>query len=229
MATSDRYGISRYAHKPGGCGPGGAGGWEVLPTARLRPYEERHVQLADVITSFRRHWRAAVAAVLLVSVGLGLFLFLRDQTRPPDQWEASIELLVPVRDEEGNLPDGVPPMLLQGQSAVALSARVTDDALSRAGIDPETDGVTFEFDNSERGDIIRLTVTAPTEKEAQDLAGGFTAAYTAAPPDGRRGIPGREPGGPGEPHHAPGTPRGGRGRARADRPRAARQPARHRR
>jgi Mrp family chromosome partitioning ATPase len=138
------------------------------------------VQLADVITSFRRHWRAAVAAVLLVTIGLGLFLFLRDQTRPPDQWDASIELLVPVRDEEGNLPEGVPPMLLQGQSAVALSKRVTDDALTRAGLDPETDGVTFEFDTSERGDIIRLTVTAPSDKEAQDLANGFTSAYTAA-------------------------------------------------
>ena len=89
------------------------------------------MQLADVITSFRRHWRAAVAAVLLVSVGLGFFLFLQDKTRPPDKWEASVELLVPARDEEGNLPDGVPPMLLQGQSAVALSGKVTADGLAR--------------------------------------------------------------------------------------------------
>jgi Mrp family chromosome partitioning ATPase len=138
------------------------------------------VQLADVITSFRRHWRAAVAAVLLVSVGLGFFLFLQDKTRPPDKWEASVELLVPARDEEGNLPDGVPPMLLQGQSAVALSVKVTGDALRRSELDASADDVTFEFDTNERGDIISLTVTAPTEEGAQALATSYMVTYLSA-------------------------------------------------
>jgi Mrp family chromosome partitioning ATPase len=138
------------------------------------------VQFADVITSFRRHWRAAVASVLLVAVGLGLFLFLQDQTHPPDRWEASIGVLVPARDDQGNLPEGVPPTLLQGQEKVALSDRVTTDALTRAGLDPEADDVTFGYDTSERGDIIRLTVTAPTEEEAGNLAGGYASSYVAS-------------------------------------------------
>src|SRR5262245_19525065 len=161
---------------------GGAGepGWEALPAARLRRFEERPVQFADVITSFRRHWRAAFAAVLLVSVGLGLFLFFSDKTNPPDRWRASIGLLVPARDDQGNLPEGVPPALLQGQSKVALSAKVTTDALNRAGLDPEADDVTFDYAASERGDVVRLTVTAPTEEAAGNLAGSYAAAYVAS-------------------------------------------------
>jgi Mrp family chromosome partitioning ATPase len=139
------------------------------------------VQFADVITSFRRHWRAAVAAVVLVAVALGLFLFLRDQTRPPDRWEASVQLLVPARAEDGELPEGVPPMLLQGQEAVALSSDVTSDALRRAGLGEDArDDVTFDYGISELGDIIVLTATAPTEEQAKALADSYASAYRAA-------------------------------------------------
>jgi polysaccharide biosynthesis transport protein len=139
------------------------------------------LQLADIITSFRRHWRAAVGSVVLVAVGLGLFLFLRDQTRPADRWEASVQILVPARDEEGNVPEGVPPMLLQGQLTIALGSEVTDDALSAAGIGEDArDDVTFDFETSERGDIYILTVTARTEEEAQALANSYASAYIDA-------------------------------------------------
>jgi Mrp family chromosome partitioning ATPase/phosphoglycolate phosphatase-like HAD superfamily hydrolase len=139
------------------------------------------VQLADVITSFRHHWRAAIAAVLLVAVGLGLFLFLRDQTRPPDRWRVATEILVPARDDKGNLPEGVPPILLQGQSSMALSAAVMDAALANAGLDQQDpDDFTFDVESNERGDIVRLAVTAPTEDEALDLANGYGRAFIAA-------------------------------------------------
>jgi Mrp family chromosome partitioning ATPase len=133
------------------------------------------VQLADVITSFRRHWRAAIASVLLVAIGLGLFLFLRDQTRPPDRWEASVQILVPARAEDGTMPEGVPPMLLQGQSTIALSSGVTESALSATGIDE--DDAEFDFAINGRGDTYTLSVIAPTEDQAQDLAGNYAQAY----------------------------------------------------
>jgi Mrp family chromosome partitioning ATPase len=139
------------------------------------------VQLADVITSFRRHWRAAVASVLLVGLGLGAFLFLRDQTRDPDRWEASTQILVPARDDEGNLPEGVPPSLLQGQSTVALSSNVTDAALTAATLGEDVaDDVGFDFGTNELGDIYILTVTAPTREEARDLSTSYAQAYLAA-------------------------------------------------
>jgi succinoglycan biosynthesis transport protein ExoP len=139
------------------------------------------VQLADIITSFRRHWRAAVGSVVLVAVALGLFLFLRDQTRPADRWEASVQILVPARDQDGTLPEGVPPMLLQGQSTIAGGSEVTDNALAAAGIGEDArDDVTFDFGTNERGDIYILTVTAPTEEEAQAVANSYASAYIDA-------------------------------------------------
>jgi Mrp family chromosome partitioning ATPase len=136
------------------------------------------VELADVITSFRRHWRAAVGSVVLVAVGLGLFLFLSDQTRPPERWRGAVQILVPSRDQDGNLPEGVPPMLLQGQSAIALGPNVTDNALAGTGLDQGD--VSFDFETNERGDVYTLTVTAPTEEDAQAVADGYASAYVAA-------------------------------------------------
>jgi succinoglycan biosynthesis transport protein ExoP len=139
------------------------------------------VQLADVISSIRRHWRAAVGAVLLVVVGLGTFLFLREETREPDRWQAAVQILVPARDEKGNLPEGVPPMLLQGQATVAMSPRVTAQALEGGGLGPVDRGnVAFAFGSNERGDIHILTVTAPTQEQARDLASSYGSAYLAA-------------------------------------------------
>jgi Mrp family chromosome partitioning ATPase len=138
------------------------------------------VQLADVITSFQRHWRASIAAVVLVAVGLGMFLFLRDQTRDPARWQAATQILVPARTEEGEAPERVPPQLLQGQSTVALSATVRDDALQRAGLGEDArDDVTFDFGTNERGDTYILTVTAPTSDQARELAGAYASAYIA--------------------------------------------------
>jgi Mrp family chromosome partitioning ATPase len=139
------------------------------------------VQLADVISSLRRHWRASVGIVVLVAVGLGVFLFTRSETRDPDRWLASVQILVPARDENGELPEGVPPMLLQGQSTVALSAETTGAAVLAAGLnESDQDEVTFDFASNERGDIFTLTVTAPTREESAALSDSYASAYVAA-------------------------------------------------
>jgi Mrp family chromosome partitioning ATPase len=137
------------------------------------------VQLADVITSLRRHWLAALAAVVLVAVGLAGFLLRRDQTSPPDRWLASVEILVPTRDDEGNLPPGVPPMLLHGQSAIALSAEVTGEALEAAGLNPAARR-DVRFDFASEGDIVELSVKTPTLELSRDLADSFAAGYIEA-------------------------------------------------
>jgi Mrp family chromosome partitioning ATPase len=173
--------VSRATHSSlEDAGPGGPR-WEPLPACLRDPYEDHHVQLADVITSFRRHWRAAAAVVLLVAVGVGAFLFLRDQTRDPDRWQASVQVLVPARDENGELPAGVPPMLLQGQETIATSSGTIGSALELAGIDEsDRDDVEFEFESNERSDIFTLSVTAPTEEQAEALAGSYGMAYMSA-------------------------------------------------
>lgn len=139
------------------------------------------MQLADVIRSLRHHWRASVALVALTGVALGVFLFTRNETREPERWEASVQLLVPHRSEDGELPEGVPPQLLQGQQTVALSPETTDAALDAAGLsDDDRGSVTFDFSSSERGDIHTVTVTGPTEEQAEALANSYAAAYQEA-------------------------------------------------
>jgi capsular polysaccharide biosynthesis protein len=141
------------------------------------------LQLVDVITSLRRHWRVSLGLILLVAIALGAFMVNRNESLPPDRWEAAVHVLVPARSEDGELPEGVPAQLLQGQEGLALSDGTTDFALEGASLDEAArdDGdVEFEFTSNERGDIHVLEVTARTRDEAQTLAGTFSQAYFAA-------------------------------------------------
>jgi Mrp family chromosome partitioning ATPase len=139
------------------------------------------LQLVDVIRSLRRHWRASLAILVLSAVALGLFLFTRSETRDPDRWRASVQLLVPARTEDGVLPEGVPPSLLQGQATIALGYDTTGDALRRVGLDDAARGdVEFVYSTNERGDILTLSVTALTQEGATELSTAFADAYVAA-------------------------------------------------
>jgi Mrp family chromosome partitioning ATPase len=139
------------------------------------------LQLVDVIRSLRRHWRASLAIVLLSGVVLGLFLFTRSETRDPDRWRASAQILVPVRSEDGTLPEGIPPPLLYGQGALALSYDTTADALRRVGLDDSARGdVKFGYNTNEGGDLLTLSVTAPSQDQAMGLAEAYAGAYIAA-------------------------------------------------
>ena len=86
------------------------------------------------------------------------------------------------RDDKGELPEGVPPMLLQGQSAVALGGDVTGarSASSRARRG-RPDDVTFDFATNERGDIFTLTRDgADRASRRRTLADSYASAYLGA-------------------------------------------------
>ena len=91
------------------------------------------MQLVDVFQSVRRHWRVSLAILVLTGACLGLFLFTRNEARDPDRWRGAVQLLVPARNKDGVLPEGVPPGLLQGQGVVALSEETRNDALNGPG------------------------------------------------------------------------------------------------
>lgn len=119
--------------------------------------------------------------MVLVALALGLFLLTSSQTRPTERWSAGAEILVPHRDEEGELPEGVPPQLLQGQEGLALSESTTDLAMDRLDLDDAArDEIEFDFTTNEQGDIYTLTVAAPTEGQAEDVSHAFADAYMAA-------------------------------------------------
>jgi Mrp family chromosome partitioning ATPase len=132
--------------------------------------------------------------ILLSAIGVGLFLFTRKQVRGEDRWKSSVLLLVPTRGKGGTLPAGVPPELLQGQAQLALDSKTITSALDNAKLQGDDRlnvafGFATNFDpsastgnnnsSSGQGDILTLTVTAPTEARAVSLAEGYSDAYRA--------------------------------------------------
>ena len=89
------------------------------------------MQFADVIKSLHRHWKVSAAIIVLTIVGVGIYLFNRNGPRPPDRWQQDVQILVPVRDKDGNNPEGVPPSLLQGQAQVRPRSCNHEHALER--------------------------------------------------------------------------------------------------
>lgn len=145
------------------------------------------MQLADVIKSLHRHWRVSVAVIVLTLAGLSMFLFTRNQVRDPDRWQQTVQILVPVRDQDGMPPPGVPPNLLQGQAQVALSQETTSEALRRAGLTEDArNDVVFGFTQPPpaveggRSDQLYLSVTAPDRTQAIELAEAYADAYIDA-------------------------------------------------
>ena len=181
MATGGEYGSDprHQATVRGADGVVGQRRSSPAPPTRRHLTRTSNLHLVDVIQSVRRHWRVSLGILLLTGVVLGAFLFTRSEVRDPDRWEGAVQLLVPARDSNGVRPEGVPPSLLQGEGVVALADETISAALNNAGVEPGDD-VEFGFTESETGDILTLSATAPTFEQAIRLADSFSEAYIAA-------------------------------------------------
>jgi Mrp family chromosome partitioning ATPase len=134
------------------------------------------LELADVFRSLRLHWRVAIAIVLLTGVALALFLITRKQVAPARRYRATIQLLVPAVDQQGNRPVGVPPNLLQGQTQQALNTQTVTAAYDLARI-PAKDRRAVGFGFTIAGPIITLSSEAPTANTAVSAVAAFKTAY----------------------------------------------------
>ncbi len=135
------------------------------------------MELADVVGSVRRHWRLSVAMVLLAGVVLCTFLVTADEVERQQRYEASVQLLVPTRNEDGELPPGVPPFLTQGQETLALS----QDVIQAAPPEGEAGAhVTFSATLGEGSDIINLSARAPDPDTARAAADSYSRAFVDA-------------------------------------------------
>lgn len=138
------------------------------------------MRLADVLTSIRQHWRMAVVILVVTGAVVGIFLFTRDVTRPAARYRAESQLLVPAISEREGRPEDVPPSLLQGQSREALSDATTAAAYDAAGIPEDArNSIAFGYAESESGNIITLSSTAPDPDTALDTVQTFRDAYIA--------------------------------------------------
>jgi len=137
------------------------------------------VEFRDVRASLRRHWPVALLVLALIPVVMAIYLVRRDVVRPPARYTTSADVLIPSRDSETNeAPVNVPPVLLQGQTELALDSDTTDDALEDADLDPAKDNdVKFNAKQSDNRSIMTLSVEAPEPDLAAELLENYIRAY----------------------------------------------------
>jgi Mrp family chromosome partitioning ATPase len=135
------------------------------------------VELTDAVRSIRRHWRLAIAIMLLAVAGLGAFSSLTGGIIPADRWRASAELLVTARDSRGARPEGVPASLLSPLRAANTSenARSIAEALGISRNDLQLHAFT-----NETGDVVTLQAVAPSQHLADDARNLYILNYLAA-------------------------------------------------
>jgi hypothetical protein len=139
------------------------------------------VEWREVRASIRRHWPVALVLLLMIPVVMGIYLMRRDVVRPPARYTTSADVLIPARDEAGEVPEDVPPVLLQGQTELANAPETIDTALEAAG-EERSLGINFSGRLNEDNSIITLAVSAPEPELAQRLLDEYTIAYR----EGRR-------------------------------------------
>ena len=136
------------------------------------------MEFADILSSLRRRWKISVGILLLTGAVLAAFLVTREETQPAARYRAESDILVPARDEDGNLPEGVPPPLLFGQAAIATADEVREAALDDAEVTQEQRrGIAFGYSTSDGGRIITLSVQARDALIARAVADAWAERY----------------------------------------------------
>lgn len=139
------------------------------------------MQLADVIRSIRRHWKVSASLMAASVLVLAIFLVTRNEVLPETEYQASVQVLIPAPDDKGIRPEGVPPVLLQGQISLASGSSTREAAFDIAGLKPdERQQVRFAASQSATLDIMTLSARAGSPDLASKAANGLAAAYTDA-------------------------------------------------
>lgn len=136
------------------------------------------MNINEVGASLRRHWPVVVVIIALIPLVMVGYLVNRDVIRPPDRFTTSADILIPARDEGGFAPEGVPPVLLQGQLDLARSDTVRDTALREAGVDPDSaEGIGFDASLEKDATIMQLSVAGPEPELAAKLLDSYVESY----------------------------------------------------
>lgn len=133
----------------------------------------------EITASLRRHWPIALTVLALIPIVMAVYLLRRDVVRPPARYTTSADVLIPSRDADTNAaPTDVPPVLLQGQTELALAPNTTRAALEAADLDPDADNRTkFSAKLNDNRSIMTLSVEAPEPETAAELLDEYIVAY----------------------------------------------------
>ena len=141
------------------------------------------MDLKEVRASLRRHWTIALVVLVIIPIVMAGYLASRNVVRPPARYTTSADVLIPTRDEVDGAPEGVPPVLLQGQIELAQSPEVKAFTLKEASVDPK-DSATLILSSSLNKDrsVMTLTVAAGEPEIASTVLDAYITAYE----EGRR-------------------------------------------
>lgn len=139
------------------------------------------MELADILGSIRRHVRVSIGILIVAVVLLVAFLVTRQQVLPTKRYETSVQILIPARDADGVRPEGVPPVLLQGQVTLAQKEETKEDALDRGEFDEqERKDLALRASLNEAGDIMTVAASSRSEAVSEKAAGAYAEAYIGA-------------------------------------------------
>jgi len=139
------------------------------------------VELADILGSIRRHVRISLGIMVIAVILLVAFLVTREQVLPPKRFEATVQILIPSRTEEGLRPEGVPPVLLQGQVTLAQQIGTRTDALERGAFqDEDRNDIELSARLNDGADIMTVAAAARNVEVARAAADAYAEAYIDA-------------------------------------------------
>jgi hypothetical protein len=138
--------------------------------------------MKDVGAAIRRHWPIALVIMLVIPIVVAAYLAKRDVTRPPAVYTTSADVLIPARtDDPQEQPTTAPPVLLQGQTELALASSTRSVALRSAKLDPDQpSGVTFGARLSPTAEIMTLSISAARPELAKTVLDEYVIAFQEA-------------------------------------------------
>lgn len=139
------------------------------------------MELSDILGSIRRHMRVAIGILVVAVVLLVAFLVTRQTVLPTKRYESTVQILIPARDADGLRPEGVPPVLLQGQTTLAQKDETKEDALDRGEFNEEEQrDIQLRAFLNESGDIMTVAASSRDEALSQEAANDYAEAFINA-------------------------------------------------
>ncbi len=136
----------------------------------------------------RQRWRVVVGIFLLACVAVGVFVLSQSAHVEPVSYQSSVSIRIaqkpPKVEDKSNssrqTTTTLPNIVLAGQQAFALRPGTRAEALKLSGLPANSPQVGFTTSLKPEGDVLALSVRAPTRVDSTKVARNWADAYVAA-------------------------------------------------
>ena len=153
--------------------------------APVRDYGGSALNFEDAVQAIRRRWRLVAGIFLIACVAVGVFVFLRTNTKTPIRYRsiAKVDVGNPAPKTENKSPSGkkttattVPSITLSRPQRLAL-AKTTIDATLRAAHLPTNSRIAFAAKIDRQSGALNLQVTTATRTQATVVATNWAKVF----------------------------------------------------